>query len=53
MKLIRRDLEIHEGPGEHTDLRNEPYVRFWAGCQKQSLDRAQGSVETADQVIEA
>jgi thioesterase domain-containing protein len=42
---LAEEIEIHEYPGDHMALREEPQVRKWARLLKESLDRAQNSIE--------
>ena len=43
-KVIAGGLEVHEVPGGHLDLVQEPYVRLWAEKLKNALQRAQETV---------
>jgi acyl-CoA synthetase (AMP-forming)/AMP-acid ligase II/thioesterase domain-containing protein/acyl carrier protein len=38
-KLCTGELSLHEGRGEHTDLKTEPYVAQWARVLKAELDQ--------------
>jgi thioesterase domain-containing protein len=40
-QLTSGQLEVLFGPGEHSDLRSEPYVRQWAEQLKKSLQQVQ------------
>ena len=44
VKAITGELEIHEVHAGHLDLQREPYVRLWAECLKDSLDRVHASM---------
>jgi aspartate racemase len=44
-QLVTGKIEIHEHPGDHMALREEPQVRQWAAILKQALDREQKLVE--------
>jgi amino acid adenylation domain-containing protein len=41
--LTSEPLEIHEIPGNHTDILKEPYLRVWSEQLKIYLDRAQSN----------
>ena len=41
LQLAKGPIEVHEFPGDHMALREEPQVRHWAALLKKSLDRAQ------------
>ena len=51
--LTTGELQIHEGFGEHMDLRKEPFIRVWAEYMTQSLDRAQQTLEIGDRKVDA
>ena len=51
--LTTGELQIHEGFGEHMDLRKEPYIRVWAEYMTQSLDRAQQTLKIGDRKVDA
>ncbi len=40
-KLIVGELETHQVPGDHLDLREEPYIHFWAEPLRACLHKAQ------------
>jgi thioesterase domain-containing protein/acyl carrier protein len=52
LKLLTGELEIHEGPGDHMSLREEPYVSLWAEPLNTALHRAQTTARGSESTEE-
>ena len=39
--LMSGEFDVHEGIGNHMELRSEPYVRQWAEILGSALERAE------------
>jgi len=50
-RLALGGLEIHEIPGNHTDILKEPYVRGWAELLKIQIDSAQSQFSAREKSV--
>jgi len=42
-KYLLGDITIHDLPGDHMQLREEPYIHLWAEILKACLEEAQAA----------